>query len=267
MRILAAVSLALCALVASARADKLVVDRVDSRPSRIEGANKVRALVSATVTGGNVVDVVIDEKTRASLLKIKIGGTNYPMMVGAFENADVELAVVVLVPTSYRFTDDFEAIRTSIDVHLLEPLLKLGPRVRVRLVGYGSNYTEAKSFQRVADARKTLSMMELESAADEMPLNEVVERAVNDAGSTLKKPKNKEALSRAAVVLISNGINLPPDESADEIRRAITKIGETAATKQVRIHSFAYSPFKNPGDTYRAKRPLLALGELSLRSN
>lgn len=264
-----AVTLALlCALVATARADKLVVDRVEQKPSRLVGMNRVRALISATVTGGKVVDNVIDEKTRAPLLKLKVGGAPIPFLHGAFEHADVELSLVLLVPTSYRFGSDFEAMRTSIDAQLLEPLVKLGPRVRVQVVGYGSSYTGTKDFVRIPDAKKALAQLEPDSATDEMPLSDILERAYKSAGAQLKKPKqkDKEVLTRAAVLVISSGIVLPPGEDADAIKRAITKIGDDAAGKQVRIHSIAYSPLVGE-DEHRAVRPLLALGEVSLRSH
>lgn len=268
MRTLAAVSLVLCALIATARADKVIVDRVESRPSRIDGATRVRALVSATVTGGEVVDLARDDKTKASLLKIKIGGAPIPILVGAFEFAEVELALVVMVPTSFEFGQDFEALRASLEADLLKPLDTLGSRVRVQVIGYGSTYTGSKSFVKPGDAVRALQQLEIDTSTDEIALADVALHGINLAS---KKPRNPDALARAAVVLISNGIDLkalgtPDSTEVAEVKKAISDAGDTAAKKRVRIHTLAYHP---PVDDkgYHPVRPLLALGELSLRSN
>ncbi len=267
MRILAAVSLTLCALVATARADRVLVDRVETRPSRIDGTVRVRALISATVTGGDVIDVLRNDKDKSPLLKLKIGSIAPPFLLGVFESAEVEMALVIMVPTSFVFDADFEAMRTAIETDLLKKLDSMGARIRVQVIGYGSEYTGSKSFSKPGEAVRALQQLEIDPSTEKIPLADVVTHAVSVAA---KRPRNPDALARAAVVLISSGIDLtaigkPDSEEVAEVKKAITAAGENAGKKKVRIHSLAYHPAVDEKG-YHPVRPLLALGELSLRS-
>ncbi len=242
-----------------ARGDKVVIDRVETRPSILPGQVRVRALVSATETGGNVVEPPRDEKTKSTSLKIKAAGTSPPFLLGSFEHAEVELALVVAIPTTLEFEADFEVMKEALDAELFAPLEAMGSRVRVQVIGYGSEITGSKGLQRVADARKAFAQLS-NDGSEQMDLAEVVGRSVKTAKAHLKKPKNKDAMTRAAVVLVSRGV-LAPD---DDLKRAITTAGIDADKAQVRIHTMGYSP--STDGKYHPVRPLLALGELSRRS-
>lgn len=241
--------------------DKIIVDRIETRAALLPGQIRVRALVSATQTGGDVVEAPVVAKTKSTSLKVKAGGTAPPFMIGAFEHAEAELALVVAIPTTIDFETDFEAMKEALDAELFEPLAAMGPRVRVQVIGYGAEITGSKGLQRVGDARKAFAELSVDSSTEEIDLVEVVGRSVKQAGAGLKKPKNKDAISRAAVVLVSKGI----PNVTDEVKTAITKAGLAADKASVRIHTIGYSP--SPDGKYHAVRPLLALGELSRRSS
>jgi hypothetical protein len=241
--------------------DKILVDRVETRPSFLPGQVRVRALISATQTGGEVVEAPVDAKSKSTTLKVKASALSPPFLIGAFEHAEVELALVIAIPTGLDFEADFEAMKDALDVELFERLAGMGARVRVQVIGYGADITGSKGLLRVADARKAFRELTVDGATEEMELVEVVGRSVKQAGSLLKRPKNKDALSRAAVLLISKGIpNVTEDAKA-----AITKAGVAADKASVRIHTVGYSP--SPDGKYHPVRPLLALGELSRRAS
>lgn len=256
-----AVGLTLTSGPGPARADKVLIDRVEARASVLPGQTRVRALVSVTQTGGDVVEAARDDKTKATSLKVKVGGSSPPFLLGAFEHAEVELALIIAIPTTLDFHDDFEAMKDAIDVEVFAALVAMGPRVRVQVIGYGSEITGSKGLLRAADARKALADLSIEGGDEQVDLAEVVGRGVKLAGAQLKKPKNKDAITRAAVLLVSKGVPV----LSDEIKAAITKVGQQAAKAQVRIHTVGYSP--SPDGKYHAVRPLLALGELSRQSN
>lgn len=256
-----ALLLAVTLAPAPVRGDKIIVDRIETRPSILPGQIRVRALVSATQTGGDVVEAARDEKTKATTLKIKAGGTSPPFLLGAFEHAEVEVALVVAVPVGLDFEQDFEAMKEAIDGALFEPLAAMGPRVRVQVVSYGAEIGASKGLQKVADARRAFTELEIDGSTDQAPLNDVVDRCVKIAATGGKRPKNKDAIGRAVVVLVSKGT----PEVTDETKTAITKAGLAADKAGVRIHTVGYSP--SPDGKYHAVRPLLALGELSRRSN
>jgi hypothetical protein len=241
--------------------DKIIVDRIETRASILPGQIRVRALISATVTGGEVAEAPLDPKTKTTSLKVKAAGTSPAFLMGAFEHAETELALVVAIPTTLDFEDDFEALKEALEAELFEPLTPMGPRVRVQVIGYGAEITGSKGLQRVADARKAFADLSIDGSSDEIPLVEVVGRSVNQASAGVKRPKNKDALSRGAVLLISKGV----PNITDEVKTAITKAGVAADKASVRIHTIGYSP--SPDGKYHPVRPLLALGELSRRSN
>jgi hypothetical protein len=256
-----ALLLAVTLAPAPVRGDRIIVDRIETRASVLPGQIRVRALVSATATGGDVVEAPRDDKSKTTTLKIKAGGTSPPFFLGSFENAEAELALVVAIPVGLDFEQDFEALKEAIDAELFEPLSAMGPRVRVQVVSYGAELGASKGLQKVADARKAFGELEVDGSTEEMPLADVVDRCVKIAGTGGKRPKNKDAIGRAAVVLVSKGT----PEITEEIKTAITKAGLAADKAGVRIHTIGYSP--SPDGKYHAVRPLLALGELSRRSN
>jgi hypothetical protein len=256
-----ALGLGLALAPSSVHGDKILIDRIETRASVLPGQIRVRALVTATQTGGEVVEAPRDDKTKATSLKVKAGGTSPPFLIGAFEHAEAEISLVVAIPTGLDFENDFEALKEALDVELFEPLAAMGPRVRVQVIGYGAEISGSKGLQRVADARKAFSSLEVDGSTEQIDLVEVVNRSVKQAGASLKKPKNKDAISRGAVVLVSKGI----PNVTDEVKTAITKAGVAADKASVRIHTVGYSP--SPDGKYHPVRPLLALGELSRRSN
>jgi hypothetical protein len=256
-----ALLLAVTLAPAPVRGDRIIVDRIETRASVLPGQIRVRALVSATATGGDVVEAPRDDKAKATTLKIKAGGTSPPFLLGSFEYAEVELALVVAIPIGLDFEGDFDAMKEAIDAELFEPLSTMGPRVRVQLVTYGSDLGASKGLQRVADARKAFLDLAVDGSTDQVPLADVVDRCVKIARTGAKRPKNKDAMGRAAVVLVSKGT----PEVTEDIKAAITKAGLAADKADVRIHTIGYSP--SPDGKYHAVRPLLALGELSRRSN
>jgi hypothetical protein len=150
-------------------------------------------------------------------------------------------------------------MKEALDAELFAPLEAMGSRVRVQVIGYGSEITGSKGLQRVADARKAFAELS-NDGSEQMDLAEVVGRTVKTAKAQLKKPKNKDAMTRAAVVLVSRGVLVPDDD----LKRAITTAGIDAAEAQVRVHTLGYSP--STDGKYHPVRPLLALGELSRRS-
>ncbi len=253
-----AVALVIAGRTGSARADKLVIDRVETRASILPGQTRVRALVTATQTGGGVVEAPREGKDVA--MKVQVAAQAPPFLLGAFEHAEVELSLVIALPTTLDFEADFEPMKEAIDTELLEPLAALGARVRIQVMGYGSDLAISKGFLRPAEARKAFADLYNEGAVDPMDLAEVVGRAVRAAGAYHKKPRNKDALTRAAVVLVGSGVAVVDDD----IKRAISDVGKDAAKAGVRIHTIGFSP--SPDGKYRPVRPLLALGELSRQS-
>ena len=241
--------------------DKIIVDRIETRPSILPDQIRVRALVSATQTGGEVVEAPTDPKSKQTELKVKAGGTSPPFLLGAFEHADAELSIVVAIPTTLDFESDFDAMTEALDAELFEPLARMGARVRVQVLGYGADITGSKGLQRADAARKELRKLYVDTSSEEIELVEVVGRSVKQAGAGLKKPRNKDAIARGVVILVSRGI---PNVTEEE-KTAITKAGLAADQASVRIHTIGYSP--SPDGKYHPVRPLLALGELSRRSN
>ena len=123
-------SLVVCALVAAVAAgpaaagerDHALIDKVDVRPSPLNGLARVRALVSATELQG----ARIPQEGKPELT-VKLGGTKVPFAWGLAAQAEVELDVVLVVATTDAFAGSLETIREALDVGLLTPLEKLGP--------------------------------------------------------------------------------------------------------------------------------------------
>ena len=234
--------------------DRVVIDRVEVTPSVLPGRARVRVLVSSTRLRGGRISVP------ASKLDVKVSGAKPAVLGGYFATADVEMSLVILVPTTVEFEDELESIKEQLTTELLEPLKALGPRIRIQIVGYGDSLTGSKSVGSLDAARKALGMLESDGSTDPPDLVDLVGRAVKTASAGVRSPRNKGALGRGAVVLIASGVTIT-DENAD-VKAKLTTLGEAAAKAGVRIHTIGAIPGPEP----RPRRPLLALGELSKRS-
>ncbi len=237
--------------------DKVVIDRVDVRPSILPGLVRVRVLVSATERRGQRMP------TAGARLVVTVPGTQPVFVTGYFATADVELALVVLVPTTLEFEPELEMIKGYLDTDLLAKLKSLGPRLRVQIIGYGGNFSGSKGLVTLEAARKALGSLSGDGSGDPPDLVESLKRAFKSATAGLRAPKNKGALSRAAIVVVSSGVTITAEN--EDLKDALTKLGDAADKANVRIHTIGYAPVANDGDL-RPRRPLLALGELSLKS-
>lgn len=249
-------SLVVCALVAAMAAgpagagerDHALVDKVDVRPSPIHGLARLRALVSATELQG--ARIPHDGKPE---LTVKLGGVKVPFVWGLAAQAEVELDVVLVVATTDAFAGSLDGIRDALGTGLLAPLEKLGPRVQLAVIGYGNTTVGQKRLGKVADARAALAKLEVDDVTTEVALVKAVNDAV--ALAARQKPKQVGVMQRPIVIVVSDGDGITLEE-----RHEITKAGELAAKKGVRIHALGYSPV-------RARRPLLTLGELTRQSS
>jgi hypothetical protein len=249
-------SLVVCALVAAVAAgpatagerDHALIDKVDVRPSPLNGLARVRALVSATELQG----ARIPQEGKPELT-VKLGGAKVPFAWGLAAQAEVELDVVLVVATTDAFAGSLETIREALDVGLLTPLEKLGPRVQIAVIGYGNTTVGQKRLETVAKARAALAKLEVEDVTTEVALV----KAVSDAGALAlaKKPKQPGLLQRPIVIVVSDGDGVPV-----ETRAEVTKLGQTLGKKGVRVHALGFSPTK-------ARKPLLTLGELAKQSS
>ena len=117
-------SLVVCALVAAVAArpavagerDHALIDKVDVRPSPINGLARVRALVSATELQG----ARIPQEGKPDLT-VKLGGAKIPFAWGVAAQAEVELDVVLVVATTDAFAGSLDAIRDALGAGLLTP--------------------------------------------------------------------------------------------------------------------------------------------------
>ncbi len=249
-------SLVVCALVAAVAArpavagerDRALIDKVDVRPSPINGLARVRALVSATELQG----ARIPQEGKPDLT-VKLGGAKIPFAWGVAAQAEVELDVVLVVATTDAFAGSLDAIRDALGAGLLTPLEKLGPRVQIAVLGYGNTTVGQKRLETVTKARAALAKLEVDDVTTEVALVKAVSDAV--AMAARQKPKQVGVMQRPIVIVVSDG-----DGITDEERHEIIKAGEVAAKKGVRIHALAFSPTK-------ARRPLLTLGELAKQSS
>ena len=254
-RLVAVLGLIMAALVAAAPAraderDRAIIDRVDVRPSPVHGLARIRALVSATTLQG----ARIPESGKPQVT-LKVGGERRPALLGFAALGEVELNLVIVVATTDVFRDHLDRVREAIDVGLLTPLEKLGPsRVRVAVLGYGERTLGQKSVGTVAAARAALARLSVDEVTPEVALVAAVAEATTLATKT--RPKAAGAMQRTAIVIVSDGDGIPAEPEA---RAKVTKVGEAAGKKGVRIHALGFSPSQ-------ARRPLLNLGELSKQS-
>ena len=259
---------ALCALavvlalghVRSAAADDepragyhVVVDQVELEPSLLTGY-ELRVYLSALALGGQLLDL---SDPKSVQLFIGASQRKYPFALGAFAATQRPLAIVVLVETTADYADVLPAIVDALD-H--EVLTGLGERAQVAVLGYGEASGAGKLGTAKA-ARGKAAALAADGTHGDPALLDSIDRALallrratppastdaSDAPTTDKRPMRK------MIVLIGDG----RDRAGDKDR--ITRTGDRAAREGVRIHTLAYSP----GDV---RRPLLALGELSKRS-
>lgn len=249
-------SLVVCALVAAVAArpavagerDHVLIDKVDARPSPINGLARVRALVSATELQG----ARIPQEGKPELT-VKLGGAKVPFAWGVAAQAEVELDVVLVVATTDAFAGSLDGVRDALNAGLLTPLEKLGPRVQLAIIGYGNTTVGQKRLGTIANARAALAKLEVDDVTTEVALVKAVSDAV--ALASRQKPKQVGVMQRPIVIVVSDGDGVPLEE-----RHEVTAAGDLAAKKGVRIHALAYSPTK-------ARRPLLTLGELAKHSS
>ncbi|MEZ4402686.1 MAG: FHA domain-containing protein [Kofleriaceae bacterium] len=247
---LAIVGIALT-VAAAARADdldKVIVDRIDLEPSRLNGLARIRALVSATELRGARIP-----QDGAPNLTLKVGGSKAPFVLGVSAQAEVEVDAVLIISTTDTFAGSLDGIRDALDADLLGPIEKLGPtKLQVAVIGYGENTIGQKRLAALPQARAALRSLEVDDITTQVALIDAIRSGL--AMVTRPRPKLAGAIQRPMLIVVSDGAGI------DEYHRAdITALGVEAGRKGVRIHALAYSPDS-------ARRPLLTLGELAKQS-
>lgn len=243
--------LVLLGSLAPARADdgegarhtyRAVVDRVDLEPAALTGM-RLRVYLTAVALEGKLLDLT-DPKT----IKLYLGSREKkaPYALGTYDETDGDTAIVVLVQSTIDYTEALPQITDALDRDLLGAL---GERTQVAVLPYGETVTSGKlAALKLVRGKVSLSS---DNSAGDPALLDTLDRAL----LLLKKAKtNPEGRPlRKIVVIVGDGRDMAAD------RDRVTRTGERAAKQSVRIHSIAYSASD-------ARRPMLALGELSKRS-
>lgn len=243
---------------------RITADRVIAEPSMIHGMVLLRVFVSAIdlETGGSVLDVAGGKSWTLDGAGLK----GVPYAAGTYDAADSDTAIVFVIQTTDTTLDelpkdkqataqlDVAADLESIKKSLREAVLPaLPPRTQVAILGYGEDVTAGK-LTSPKSAEGQLDELTLQPATAAPAMMKAVERAVK----LLKKAKPTvegappQALRRM-IVIVGDG------RDADDDRERVTRVGVQADRQGIRIHSIAYSPALR-------RRPMLALGELSRRS-
>lgn len=229
---------------------RVTLDRVETEASLLPGLVRLRLFVSA-IDLGTVGSVLTIAGKKTWELDGAGGLKRTPYVAGAYEGADAETAVVFVLQTSGEYEPDLEAFKAAIRDKLLAGL---PPATQVALIGYGDTLTTGK----LGTVKKATDQLERLTAdpspASDPKLLQAVDRAVKLLRRAKPLIEGREPHEiRKLVVVVSDG-----RDGQDDPER-VSRLGQQADRAQVRIHTVAYSP-----DDHR--RPLLALGELSKRS-
>jgi uncharacterized protein YegL len=225
------------AAVATARA---VIDRIDLEPSVFPGFDRLRILFSAMTLPGAVIDF-----TDYKAIKLMIGESEKKIpsfIIGRANKAEMQTAVVFVMQASVEFTD-VAAIVQKMAAEQLGPALSNDDHIAI--ITYG-DVVNASNLHPIKGLATDLAGLTTDGTTG-VAMTEAIERGLN----ILKRAK--PAQIRKAIILISDG------RDRDNERERITALGQRAGKEGVRIHSFAFA-------ATGARRPLLALGELSKQS-
>ncbi len=248
---LVAVCLVLASTVAtSVRADdeqthqsyRAVVDRVDLEPSSLSGY-RMRVYLSALALGGQLLDLT-DPKS----IKLYVGSSEkkVPYALGSYEATASETAIVVLVQATIDYTDALPMISESIDRDLLGDL---PDRTQVAVLQFGETTGTGKLT--TAKAARGKVMLASDNSAGDPALLDTLDRALLLLKKAKTTPEGRPL--RKIVVIVGDGRDMAGDKDR------VTRAGKRADKEGVRIHTLAFS-------ANDARRPMLALGELSKRS-
>ncbi len=229
-----------CAAGGSARADRLVLDRVIAEPSYFPDRARVRAFVSPLTLEGRMIQ-------DGEPYELVAGGDRLstPYLESQFAGSDVDLAVAIVIETDFDYDADLPAIQRE----MASLVGELPRRARVAVVAYGGRVEGGHRLLSPNEARGQIGSLFADSAPEEPRLIEAGERALG----TLERAFTDSENPRRIMVLVSDGRDIDPRPER------YRDLGLRAADEDIRIHSIAYSPVDN-------RRPLLGLGELSRRS-
>ncbi|HEY5921333.1 MAG TPA: FHA domain-containing protein [Kofleriaceae bacterium] len=249
-RVLLAALVALVVLASTAHADeeptkqsyRAVVDRVDLEPSTLTGF-RLRVYLTALALEGKQLDL-----TDPKLIKLYIGSSEkkFPYALGTYGATQGETAIVIMVQTSIDYTEALPMIAEAIDRDLLA---QLSDRTQVAILSFGES-TGTGKLASIKSVRGKVAFATDNSAGDPTLLD-TLDRALMLLKKAKTTPEGRPL--RKIVVVVGDGRDLAGD------RDRVTRTGTRAAKEGVRIHSMAYS-------ANDARRPMLALGELSKRS-
>ncbi len=242
-RLLVVVLLAFASL--PARADShAVIDQAVLEPSTL-GGQRLRVYVSALSLEGQLLEV-----GEAGTPRLFVNGHRLDLAYalgtyGELPNADT--AIVVMIQSSFDFTDVLPVIVEALDSELLQVA---GDHAQVAIVPYGETIPKVK-LTSLGEARSKARGMIGDGSTGEPVLLDTLERVLSLLDKATTKPPGRPL--RKMVLIVGDGRDVDADRSR------VTRIGKRAGRAGIRIHSMAYSP-------QDIRRPLLLLGELSRQS-
>lgn len=219
-----------------------VVDRVDVEPSSLTGY-RLRVYLTAHALGGQLLDLTDPKSIK---LYVGSGEKKVPYALGTYAETDSETAIVVLVQATIDYTDALPLIADSIDRDLLGDL---SDRTQVAVMQFGETTGTGKLGPIKSTRGKVL--LASDNSAGDPALLDTLDRALLQLKKAKTTPKGRPL--RKIVVVVGDGRDMAGDKDR------VTRAGQRADKEGVRIHTIAYS-------ANDARRPMLALGELSRRS-
>lgn len=248
------IALAVAALAATAavagRADaqaRIVIDQATIEPSPFHGLARVRVFVSAVDQfSGQVVPI---DGPKAWQLSVTGTEKRDPYFVTTFDGGRYLTAIAVVVETTAEYGPDLATITTALDKDFLAKMPTATTVATV--IGYAEKPGATGKFGTTHAAGQKLAGLTAATEPSAPSLTEAVDRAVSALKKYKTDPEGQPV--RKLVVVVADGRNNSDDKSR------VTALGKRAQKDAIRIDTIGYSP----SDT---RRPLLALGELSKRS-
>jgi len=226
---------------------RIVIDQATIEPSPFYGLARVRVFVSAIDQfSGQVVPI---DGAKAWQLSVSGTAVRDPYYVTTYDGGRYLTAVAVVVETTAEYAPDLATITTALDNDFLTKLQTATTVATV--IGYAEKPGATGKFGTTHAAGQKLADLTAATEPAAPALTDAVDRAVSALKKYKTDPEGQPV--RKIVVVISDGRN----NSDDKAR--VTALGKRAQKEGIRIHTIGYSP----SDT---RRPLLALGELSKRS-